>query len=576
MEFLSELPFSIRNLSNLCEEEQTAKAHSYMNENHTQLDFTCLSKIYSNQLLSDVILVAEGREIPTHKLILALSSTYFYLKFSKHRNMKVSNRIEIENVSYETLSAIVNYLYNSQILITKDNIEDLLSATDIFVLRDLKKACIDFLKNNISPRFYTRIVNIAKNFRCQDLIEIASNYIVTHFSDVIDHNDYLEMTYEELMDLISHEALIPTEVLECVISWVKYDLQQRKECVYSLIKLVRSSSISKMHILERLVQEQWFVSNPGFYSVLGKILASYVLEGHTPFSVIPTQSEFLVVAGCINDHISIELYDIHNNVWLDWTEGLKIKCNGLSKIATFGSKIYYITDHQMRFIDIKNPAKIIQSDCGYLFDVRKFPSMIVMNNSVYVIGGHHQNRCLATAERFDLISGKMKRIPNMKKSQYGAGLAVLNGTLFAVGGTSDTGCVNNSVQYYKPDTNAWYIMENMSIDRSDSGVAVLGDNLYVVGGIDGDEECNQVEMYNPAEFSWRRLPDMTIARQAPGVIAVHGQLYVIGGYNWDYEAINSIEVYDPKSNTWSMLSTSMKIGKCYVSASLVNKEDINF
>lgn len=55
-----------------------------------------------------------------------------------------------------------------------------------------------------------------------------------------------------------------------------------------------------------------------------------------------------------------------------------------------------------------------------------------------------------------------------------------------------------------------------------------------------------------------------------GVIALDGLLYVVGG---DDGASNlaSVEMYNPNTNTWSMLAVSMNIGRSYAGVVVIDK-----
>lgn len=121
---------------------QTGDGHLHKDSNRTQF-VKILGMMYNQKFLCDVMLVAEGREVAAHKLILASCSPYFYKKFSENSENAALDRIEIENISHETLSAVITYLYKSQILITEGNVGDILAAAHMFDLQDLRDACQD-------------------------------------------------------------------------------------------------------------------------------------------------------------------------------------------------------------------------------------------------------------------------------------------------------------------------------------------------------------------------------------------------------------------------------------------------
>ncbi|KAL4082675.1 hypothetical protein QTP88_029736 [Uroleucon formosanum] len=110
----------------------------------------------------------------------------------------------------------------------------------------------------------------------------------------------------------------------------------------------------------------------------------------------------------------------------------------------------------------------------------------------------------------------------------------------------------------------------MCIHRYGAGVGVLDGLLYAVGGFNGLEVQKSVEVYRPSSGVWTTLPDMNCPRQNPGVVALDGLLYVIGGN--DIENIYySVEFYDPISNTWFMKESSMNVTRYLASVVTIVK-----
>ena len=74
------------------------------------------------------------------------------------------------------------------------------------------------------------------------------------------------------------------------------------------------------------------------------------------------------------------------------------------------------------------------------------------------------------------------------------GVAVLNGSLFAVGGYDGVArqCLN-SVERYEPATDEWVQVEPMGQRRSGAAVVVLENMLYAIGGHDGPDIRKSVE-----------------------------------------------------------------------------------
>lgn len=60
--------------------------------------------------------------------------------------------------------------------------------------------------------------------------------------------------------------------------------------------------------------------------------------------------------------------------------------------------------------------------------------------------------------------------------------------------------------------NTWTPIANMLSRRSSAGVAVLEGMLYVAGGNDGTSCLNSVERYNPKTNTWESVAPMNIRR----------------------------------------------------------------
>ena len=54
------------------------------------------------------------------------------------------------------------------------------------------------------------------------------------------------------------------------------------------------------------------------------------------------------------------------------------------------------------------------------------------------------------------------------------------------------------------------------------------------------------------------------------MVALKGQLYVVGGDDGTSN-LSSVEVYNPKTNSWCMLTSSMGIGRSYAGVVIIDK-----
>ncbi len=115
-----------------------------------------------------------------------------------------------------------------------------------------------------------------------------------------------------------------------------------------------------------------------------------------------------------------------------------------------------------------------------------------------------------------------------------------------------------SVALYQPAKDQWKKLPSLPEPRSSFDAAVLDDTVYVFGGWqlkgDSDSEWHQTAWamnLGEAKATWQKLPEPPFQRRAVSVAAHQGKLYVIGGMRPEGGPTTRVDVYDPKSQTWS-------------------------
>lgn len=69
----------------------------------------------------------------------------------------------------------------------------------------------------------------------------------------------------------------------------------------------------------------------------------------------------------------------------------------------------------------------------------------------------------------------------------------------------------------------------------------------MVGGCSQNERhLAELISYEPVTGEWRRLPPMSVARSQMGVAVLYDSLYVVGGTNRHNEVLSSVERYSFK------------------------------
>ena len=104
----------------------------------------------------------------------------------------------------------------------------------------------------------------------------------------------------------------------------------------------------------------------------------------------------------------------------------------------------------------------------------------------------------------------------------GAGIVVLDGQVFAVGGYDGTQHLS-SVECYSVCNNQWMSIAVMQSNRCYVGTAVMCGKLFAVGGYDGLSLLNSFEKYDPLLQEWTLINSMATSRCDMGVAVLVGE-----------------------------------------------------
>ncbi|KFM57287.1 Kelch-like protein 8, partial [Stegodyphus mimosarum] len=104
----------------------------------------------------------------------------------------------------------------------------------------------------------------------------------------------------------------------------------------------------------------------------------------------------------------------------------------------------------------------------------------------------------------------------MNQCRAGAGVVVLDGFIYVIGGFENNVPLN-SVEKYDPDTNKWTFVSPMKYCRGGVGAATLGGFIFAVGGHNGSQYLNTVEIYDAQNDRWKMGPEISDCRAGAGV-----------------------------------------------------------
>ena len=147
----------------------------------------------------------------------------------------------------------------------------------------------------------------------------------------------------------------------------------------------------------------------------------------------------------------------------------------------------------------------------------------------------------------------------MPTARYGLGVAVVDGKIYAIGGFGrPLGPYTNINEMYDPTTDTWTTRTPMPSSRANFGIAVVQNKIYVIGGIGYVEGVlkypNTIEVYDPVTDTWETKSSSASPREFLVANVVNGKIYVTAGYvdsGYFPILVDRTEVYDPETDTWT-------------------------
>jgi len=115
--------------------------------------------------------------------------------------------------------------------------------------------------------------------------------------------------------------------------------------------------------------------------------------------------------------------------------------------------------------------------------------------------------------------------------------------LYLFGGSAGNHFPLASALRYDVERKEWQELAPMPTARDVLAAAAVGNQIYTVGGTDGERAFPTVECYDTDVGVWHRLQSMPTARGGLAVAAVDGSLYAVGGSNGT-RALGTVETFD--------------------------------
>ena len=485
-----------------------------------------------NEQFCDVVLeVCNGEDLArfkAHRIVLCAASPFFYSALNSDMKESKEGLIRLEDTSKIAIEELLDYLYTGHVDVTQHNAFDLLRIADFLVIPSLKEVSSKFMIQALSSSNCLMAYYSAVNYRCIELQEKARDFICANFASVVGHEDFLNLTINEVGEWISSDEIKvrgEEDVFQAIVKWAEKRGSGEREKFFELIRHVRLIYLSRSYVFNEILPHP-FVNED-------KACTAFVLDAmkevssgseecffaQTPRNCLKTTEDCLVFFG----PSKTLCYVPPENKW-----------------------------YQM--------ADKTESRCMY--------SASASHGKVYINNGPGVDYAI---ERFDPAANSWSPLTSYcgQMSHSCAAVVHFQGFLYVIGGEKK-GEVANCVHKYNPDTNLWQEVAAMNVSRSSLCAVADKDTVYAIGGCSNIRTLDVVERFDPKMNSWCRVASILEKRENSCGVIVKSRVFLFGGFTSreSVDLSSSIEMYDPVSNIWTAIQNSSAPTCCYGVTSL--------
>uniref|UniRef100_W5N4M0 Kelch like family member 10 n=1 Tax=Lepisosteus oculatus TaxID=7918 RepID=W5N4M0_LEPOC len=378
--------------------------------------------------------------------------------------------------------------------------------------------------------------------------------------------EFLELSAGQLRDIIEKDDLNVKQedvVFEAILRWIAQAPSERRACISVLLPKVRMALMNAEYFMNNVKNNELVKDSEECKPIIINALkAMYDLNMNGPSSSdfrnpmtrprLP-YSILLAIGGWSGGSPTnaIEAYDARADRWVNATvqqesprayHGAAYLKGFVYCVGGFDSVDYFNSVRKF------NPVAHTWHQVAPMHSRRCYVSVAVLDGFIYAMGGFDGYVRLNTAERYEPETNQWTLISPMHDQRSDASATTLYGKkhVYTERHLKTRQCLLSCVSQslLKEQLSPLYPAPprrgQPPAHRSHS---------HEVGGFDGTNRLRSAEAYNPLTNSWRPVPTMFNPRSNFGIEVVDDLLFVVGGFNGFTTTFNA-ECYDERTDEW--------------------------
>ena len=256
--------YGIDSLQKMCQGEERKGQHRVHRDDVMAQLYSMFQK---SELTTTLLEDSEGNtQFAVHGPLIAAASPVLREILSNDLFSQDSANYRLKEVSSSILGDFIEYVYTGDITLEEENVVGLLNVACRYEIPALARPCCDWLSLQLDSHNAVGILWLARKYDrkyTKDLEEEAKAYIIANFTTVYEEDEFDELEYEDLKEIIQHDDLCVEsegDVFDAVAKWVEADEDGRSSYMEVLLQCVRLEFTS-LEFLDNLQEHPLIVKS---------------------------------------------------------------------------------------------------------------------------------------------------------------------------------------------------------------------------------------------------------------------------------------------------------------------------
>ncbi|XP_043946546.1 kelch-like protein 23 [Protopterus annectens] len=513
----------------------------------------------SEEPLQVTILEVGGHHFHVNRDLLSRVSRYFEAMFYGGTRETSASHIILKEVDTEAFQILIEFANTSKVILNRQNVRRILETADFFQFEKLVKLCVKFLERELHVCNCLGMMSYAKEFAHNDLYAAARSVALTHLSDLLCEEEFLQLSKESLLGLLGSDDLFVSKedvVFDAVMQWVMHDSSREAEFL-ELSGSVRVAFLS-LSFLDLLVKRAKRNAEHDIYArLVGKLDKNPPGSWSIMDEVLTTSRSYdtmYILAGKHDKHEQ-ELHQFHQKMGI-WQSCAPLQRKNLTQyaVAVVGNLIFvtggYFRDefvwYSVDWVLIYNSWDDSWLEGPAMQKSRNCHCAVGVGLYLYVMGGGTDSGIISNVERLAISKTEWESTSSMVRPVERAA-AVSKGTkVYVLCGLDENGDVYSGVQRLDTETDVWDVISYSPCPRYDLSATVLNGAIYVIGG--------NAYRFDTETDEWTLLEEECLNRKFfMGCTTTNGRIYLLGQWKGN-QAISNMVQYDPYMDTCEVIN----------------------